>query len=148
MRNQDESWPYSLLLGSLKPEAQRFKRWVTHEVLPAILRTGGYVLPELAPAPPSLPLRQARQRRCPVADWSGRRQGPRRETRHRHDRHAHLHSGKHQPDDRNPVPGLARGRDPIRSLNAWQLGRLMNMLARAMNQHLAACGLQHTQCSE
>ena len=28
---------------------------MTHEVLPAILRTGRYSLPELAPAPPSLP---------------------------------------------------------------------------------------------
>jgi prophage antirepressor-like protein len=34
-----EAGLYSLVLGSRKPEAQRFKRWVTHEVLPSI-RTG------------------------------------------------------------------------------------------------------------
>lgn len=34
---------YSLVLGSRKPEAKRFKRWVTHEVLPSIRRTGAYV---------------------------------------------------------------------------------------------------------
>jgi prophage antirepressor-like protein len=44
-----------LLLGSQKPEAKRFKRLVTHVVLPAVLRTGRYALPGLAPAPPSLP---------------------------------------------------------------------------------------------
>ena len=33
---------YSLILGSRKPEAKPFKRWVTHEVLPAIARTGIY----------------------------------------------------------------------------------------------------------
>lgn len=33
---------YSLILGSRKPEARRFKRWVTHEVLPAIRKTGHY----------------------------------------------------------------------------------------------------------
>ena len=33
---------YSLILSSRKPEAKRFKRWVTHEVLPAIRRTGRY----------------------------------------------------------------------------------------------------------
>jgi hypothetical protein len=33
---------YTLVLGSRKPEAKRFKRWVTHEVLPAIRRTGRY----------------------------------------------------------------------------------------------------------
>ena len=34
---------YRLILKSRKPEAKAFKRWVTHEVLPAIRRTGGYI---------------------------------------------------------------------------------------------------------
>lgn len=34
---------YNLILGSRKPEAKAFKRWVTHEVIPAIRKTGGYV---------------------------------------------------------------------------------------------------------
>jgi len=38
----NESGLYSLILRSRKPEARRFKRWVTHEVLPQIRRTGGY----------------------------------------------------------------------------------------------------------
>ena len=33
---------YSLILTSRKPEARAFKRWVTHEVLPSIRKTGGY----------------------------------------------------------------------------------------------------------
>lgn len=35
---------YSLILGSRKPEARAFKRWVTHEVLPQIRKTGSYSL--------------------------------------------------------------------------------------------------------
>lgn len=38
----NESGLYSLILTSRKPEAKRFKRWVTHEVLPAIRKTGSY----------------------------------------------------------------------------------------------------------
>ena len=34
---------YSLVLGSRKPEAKAFKRWITHEVIPAIRKTGGYI---------------------------------------------------------------------------------------------------------
>lgn len=34
---------YALVLGSRKPEAKAFRRWITHEVIPAIRRTGGYV---------------------------------------------------------------------------------------------------------
>ena len=33
---------YSLVLTSRKPEAKTFKRWITHEVIPAIRKTGGY----------------------------------------------------------------------------------------------------------
>ncbi|MCR4436197.1 MAG: Bro-N domain-containing protein [Clostridiales bacterium] len=35
---------YTLILGSRKPEAKEFKRWVTHEVLPSIRKTGIYSL--------------------------------------------------------------------------------------------------------
>ena len=33
---------YNLILASRKPEAKKFKRWVTHEVLPSIRQHGGY----------------------------------------------------------------------------------------------------------
>ena len=35
---------YSLMLGSRKPEAKAFKRWITHEVIPALRKTGTYSL--------------------------------------------------------------------------------------------------------
>lgn len=34
---------YKLVLRSRKPVAKEFQRWVTHEVLPQIRRTGGYI---------------------------------------------------------------------------------------------------------
>ena len=37
---------YALVLGSRKPEAQSFRRWITHEVLPAIRQEGAYMTPE------------------------------------------------------------------------------------------------------
>jgi anti-repressor protein len=39
----NEAGLYVLVLGSRKPEAHEFKRWVTHEVLPQIRKTGGYI---------------------------------------------------------------------------------------------------------
>ena len=39
-----EAGLYSAILGSKIPGARDFKRWVTHEVLPAIRRTGGYMV--------------------------------------------------------------------------------------------------------
>lgn len=37
---------YSLVLGSRKPEAKLFKRWITHEVIPTIRKHGAYMTPE------------------------------------------------------------------------------------------------------
>lgn len=44
---------YSLVLGSRKKEAKRFKRWVTSEVLPAIRKTGSYTAPGAAQSTPA-----------------------------------------------------------------------------------------------
>lgn len=40
-----EAGLYSLILRSRKPEAKQFKRWVTHDVLPQIRKTGSYNAP-------------------------------------------------------------------------------------------------------
>ena len=37
-----ESGLYTLIIRSNKPEAKKFRRWVTHEVLPSIRKTGSY----------------------------------------------------------------------------------------------------------
>lgn len=39
----NESGLYSLVLGSRKPEAKQFKKWVTSDVLPSIRKNGGYI---------------------------------------------------------------------------------------------------------
>lgn len=51
----NESGLYSLILRSRKPEAKAFKRWITHEVLPAIRRTGSYNVAEAYTVPRTLP---------------------------------------------------------------------------------------------
>ena len=42
LRIINESGLYHLIFKSQKLEAKAFKRWVTHEVLPSIRKTGGY----------------------------------------------------------------------------------------------------------
>ncbi len=42
----NESGLYSLILQSRKPEAKKFKKWITSEVLPSIRKTGQYSLPK------------------------------------------------------------------------------------------------------
>lgn len=40
---------YNVIIRSDKPEAKAFKRWITHDVLPTIRRTGGYLVPHTMP---------------------------------------------------------------------------------------------------
>ena len=52
--NQDmlvisEAGLYQSILGSKKKEAKDFTRWVTHDVLPSIRRTGSYTAPKSLP---------------------------------------------------------------------------------------------------
>ena len=42
---------YSLVLASRKPEAKKFKRWITHEVIPSIRKHGMYAKEELLDNP-------------------------------------------------------------------------------------------------
>ena len=71
---------YSLVLRSRKPEAKKFKRWITHEVLPAIRRTGSYAVPSVPSVPvrespcaeqPELPLSASRPQFLPEAVYRG-----------------------------------------------------------------------------
>lgn len=50
----NESGLYSLILSSKLPNAKKFKRWVTSEVLPAIRKTGHYEAPGYAPKATSI----------------------------------------------------------------------------------------------
>jgi len=133
---------YTLILGSRKPEAKRFKRWVTHEVLPAIRRTGRYAVPGLAPTQASLPSNKQDSVNAlllisqAIAQVPGVKAGIALA--------ATLtciqeNTGLSVETLRRTLPAAE---EPICSLNATQLGQRLGMVARVMNQHLAACGLQ------
>ena len=44
----NEAGLYSLIIRSNKPDAKKFKRWITHEVLPSIRKTGKYEIEGLS----------------------------------------------------------------------------------------------------
>ena len=138
----NESGLYALVLSSRKPEAKRFKRWITHEVLPAIRLTGSYAVPNLASTQPALPANKQDSVNAllligqAIAQVPGVKAGIAMA--------ATLtciqeNTGLTVETLRRTLPAAE---EPICSLNATQLGRQLGMAARVMNQHLAACGLQ------
>jgi len=135
----NESGLYSAILKSRKPEAKRFKRWVTHEVLPAIRKTGAYtvrgVQPEL-PAPTQDRVSSILLIGEAVAKVPGVKPGIAMA--------ATLtciqeNTGLSVETLRRALPAA---NEPTCSLNATQLGKLLGLSAKATNLRLAHRGLQ------
>lgn len=78
----NESGIYMVIFRSDKPEAKAFKRWVTHEVLPSIRRTGRYEVgsqtaPMALQGPGAAPLPLAAQSLWFTLLWLEKEQGGR-----------------------------------------------------------------------
>ena len=134
----NESGLYALILGSTKEAAKRFKRWVTSEVLPSIRKTGAYATPAVAalPAPTQDRVSSLLLIGEAVAKVPGVKAGIAMA--------ATLtciqeNTGLVIETLRRALPAA---NEPICSLNATQLGKLLNRSAKATNQLLASSGLQ------
>jgi prophage antirepressor-like protein len=140
MTTVNEPGLYTLVLGSRKSEAKRFKRWVTHEVLPSIRKTGSYAVPgALAslPAPTQDRVTALLLIGEAVAKVPGVKAGIAMA--------ATLtciqeNTGLAVETLRRTLPAA---NEPICSLNATQLGKLAGLSAKATNRRLAALGLQN-----
>ena len=138
MTTVNEPGLYALVLGSRKAEAKRFKRWVTHEVLPAIRKTGSYAVSAMA----SLP--EPTQDRVTsllligeaVAKVPGVKVGIAMAATLTC---IHENTGLAIETLRRALPAA---NEPICSLNATQLGKLVGLSAKTTNLRLANLGLQ------
>ncbi|ODT75475.1 MAG: antirepressor [Nitrosomonadales bacterium SCN 54-20] len=134
----NESGLYAAILKSRKPEAKRFKKWVTSEVLPSIRKTGSY-----SSFTASIPTSQTDTVNAImsvgkfVGDTPGVKIGIAMA--------AALDcvtqmTGIPTEQFRRLLPAASA---PICSHNATQLGKLAGKSAQAINQELLVCGLQH-----
>lgn len=133
-----ESGLYNLVLGSRKAEAKRFKRWVTHEVLPAIRKTGSYAVPAIAalPAPTQDRVTSLLLIGEAVAKVPGVKAGIAMAATLTC---IHENTGLTIETLRRALPAA---NEPICSLNATQLGKLVGLSAKTTNLRLANMGLQ------
>jgi len=135
----NESGLYALILGSTKDAAKRFKRWVTGEVLPAIRKTGTYSVPGTPASLPALTHDRVSSILLigeAVAKVPGVKTGIAMAATLTC---IHENTGLAVETLRRALPAA---NEPICSLNATQLGKLLNRSAKAANQLLAAGGFQ------
>jgi len=138
MTTVNEPGLYALVLGSRKAEAKRFKRWVTHEVLPAIRKTGSYAVPAIAalPAPTQDRVTSLLLIGEAVAKVPGVKAGIAMAATLTC---IHENTGLTIETLRRALPAA---NEPICSLNATQLGKLVGLSAKTTNLRLANLGLQ------
>lgn len=130
---------YSLVLGSRKPEAKRFKRWVTHDVLPAIRKTGAYAMRGAQPALPA-PTQDRVSSILLIGEAVAKVPGVKAGIAMAATLTCiHENTGLAVETLRRALPAA---NEPTCSLNATQLGKLINRAAKATNQLLAAAGFQ------
>ena len=138
MTTVNEPGLYALVLGSRKAEAKRFKRWVTHEVLPTIRKTGSYAVPAIAalPAPTQDRVTSLLLIGEAVAKVPGVKAGIAMAATLTC---IHENTGLAIETLRRALPAA---NEPICSLNATQLGKLAGLSAKTTNLRLANLGLQ------
>jgi prophage antirepressor-like protein len=135
----NESGLYNLVLGSRKPEAKRFKRWITHEVLPSIRKTGSYASATSVSALPS-PTQDRVSSLLLIGEAVAKVPG----VKHGIAMAAtltciHENTGLSIETMRRALPA---NDEPIAAMNPTKLGQQLGMAARSVNARLAAMGLQ------
>lgn len=135
----NESGLYNLVLGSRKPEAKRFKRWITHEVLPSIRKTGSYASATSVAALPS-PTQDRVSSLLLIGEAVAKVPG----VKHGIAMAAtltciHENTGLSIETMRRALPA---NDEPIAAMNPTKLGQQLGMAARSVNARLAAMGLQ------
>jgi prophage antirepressor-like protein len=135
----NESGLYNLVLGSRKPEAKRFKRWITHEVLPSIRKTGSYMSTTSVAALPS-PTQDRVSSLLLIGEAVARVPG----VKHGIAMAATLtcifeNTGLSMETMRRALPA---NDEPMAAMNPTKLGQQMGLAARSVNARLAAMGLQ------
>lgn len=138
MTTVNEPGLYALVLGSRKAEAKRFKRWVTHEVLPAIRKTGSYAVPAMAALP--VPTQDRVTSLLLIGEAVAKVPGVKAGIAMAATLTCiHENTGLTIETLRRALPAA---NEPICSLNATQLGKLVGLSAKTTNLRLANLGLQ------
>ena len=135
----NESGLYALILCSHLPKAKEFKRWVTHEVLPSIRKTGSYAVPgsvAALPAPTQDRVHAILAIGEAVAKVPGVKAGIAMAATLTC---IHDNTGLAIEQLRRALPVA---NEPICSLNPTQLGERMGLSARSVNLRLQSHGFQ------
>ena len=139
----NESGMYSLILSSKLPTAKKFKRWVTSEVLPAIRKSGGYMVAQQNETPEQLMARALR-----VAEETLARQKAKMEQVQRENKRLNADNEQKEGEINILRPDAEYTRKTLTSVSTWNtniIAKEMGMSAVTLNKKLQKLGVQYKQ---
>ena len=139
----NEDGLYDVILDSRKPEARQFRKWVTSEVLPAIRKTGGYMVTQQNETPEQLMARALR-----VANETLARQNAKMEQMQRENKRLNADNEQKEGEINILRPDAEYTRKTLTSVSTWNtniIAKEMGMSAVTLNKKLQKLGVQYKQ---
>ena len=139
----NEDGLYDVILDSRKPEARQFRKWVTSEVLPAIRKTGGYMVAQQDETPEQLMARALR-----VANETLARQNAKMEQMQRENKRLNADNEQKEGEINILRPDAEYTRKTLTSVSTWNtniIAKEMGMSAVTLNKKLQKLGVQYKQ---
>lgn len=139
----NEDGLYDVILDSRKPEARQFRKWVTSEVLPAIRKTGGYMVAQQDETPEQLMARALR-----VANETLARQKAKMEQVQRENKRLNADNEQKEGEINILRPDAEYTRKTLTSVSTWNtniIAKEMGMSAVTLNKKLQKLGVQYKQ---
>ena len=139
----NEDGLYDVILDSRKPEARQFRKWVTSEVLPAIRKTGGYMVAQQNETPEQLMARALR-----VANETLARQNAKMEQVQRENKRLNADNEQKEGEINILRPDAEYTRKMLTSVSTWNtniIAKEMGMSAVTLNKKLQKLGVQYKQ---
>lgn len=146
----NESGLYSLILSSKLPSAKKFKHWVTSEVLPAIRKTGGYMVAKQDDTPESIMARAVLIAQNALKKRDEELAEAKNEIARQHDRIGTLegHLKYNIEEMKKLTPDAEYARKTLTSTTSWNtnvIAKEIGLSAVTLNKRLQGLGVQYKE---
>lgn len=146
----NESGVYSLIFSSKLPKAKAFKHWVTSEVLPAIRKTGGYIVTKQDDTPETIMARAVLIAQNTLKKMDEKLAEAKNEIARQHDRIGTLegHLKYNIEEVKKLTPDAEYTRKTLTSTTSWNtnvIAKEIGLSAVTLNKRLQGLGIQYKE---
>lgn len=146
----NEDGLYDVILDSRKPKARQFRKWVTSEVLPAIRKTGGYMVSKQDDTPELVMARALQIANDTIARHEEELADAKNKIARQHDRIGTLegHLKYNIEEVKRLTPDAEYTRKTLSSTTSWNtniIAKELGLSAVTLNKRLQGLGIQYKE---